>query len=336
MGGGNYCGFVRLKHKEDARLINEKINAIIESKYFPKEHYGQVGVSGIKVRISALRDFHLKNADVVRMIWIMSLLGFALLLAATLNYALVSISSLGYRAKAVGVHKCNGAGTASIFGMFLWETAFFIGASLLLIAFIILNFREKIEELMQVSLNSLFSWQNLWAPATVVLFLFMIGGGLPAVTFSSVPVTRVFRHYSESKKAWKYPLLAFQFGGAAFMVGFMCLVFAQYHYTLSKDLGYNVKNTVYTYHPFPGAGNAVGNLRNLPYVDDVAVSELDMLESRSPYSVNDAGGNYLFAPRVNWFGRDFFSFIGIRLKAGRMPAGPEQILVNEEFVKKMA
>lgn len=282
-----------------------------------------------------MRGYHLKNENVMRMIRILSLLGLALLLTATLNYALISMSSLSRRAKAVGVHKCNGASAGNIFGMFLWETALLIGGALLLVVFIILNFSEKIEELTQISLKGMFSLENLWAPTWVVLFLFAIGGILPGVTFSSVPVTQVFRRYTEGKKRWKYPLLFFQFGGAAFLAGVMCIVFVQYHYILSKDLGYHAERVVFAYYPSERTTNAVSVLRNLPYVETVACSRLDMMESRSPYDVKDANGNYMFSPRVNWFEKDFFSFIGLRIKAGRMPVKDGEILINDEFAKKM-
>ena len=91
--------------------------------------------------------------------------------------------------------------------MFLWETAIIVCISLALIAFIILNFNEKIEELIQTPVGELFSLQNIWAPALVVLFLFFIGGIMPGRFFSSIPVTQVFRQYTENKKRWKYPLL---------------------------------------------------------------------------------------------------------------------------------
>lgn len=334
-GGANYRAFVRLKHAKDADIINRGINSIIESSYFPKGHYGKWNLSGIEVTLTPLRGYHLKNENVMRMIRILSLLGLALLLTATLNYALISMSSLSRRAKAVGVHKCNGASAGNIFGMFLWETALLIGGALLLVVFIILNFSEKIEELTQISLKGMFSLENLWAPAWVVLFLFAIGGILPGVTFSSVPVTQVFRRYTEGKKRWKYPLLFFQFGGAAFLAGVMCIVFVQYHYILSKDLGYHAERVVFAYYPSERTTNAVSVLRNLPYVETVACSRLDMMESRSPYDVKDANGNYMFSPRVNWFEKDFFSFIGLRIKAGRMPVKDGEILINDEFAKKM-
>lgn len=142
--GGNYQAFVRLKHsKADAEIINKGITSIIMSQYMPMDHYGKFGVKGIEVMVSPLRRLHLDNWNTVKMLYIMGILAIALLFTATLNYVLISLSSLAYRAKAIGVHKCNGAGTGGIFGMFLWETAIIVCISLALIAFIILNFNEK-------------------------------------------------------------------------------------------------------------------------------------------------------------------------------------------------
>ena len=186
-------------YSEDIEF-EKKINGIIDSKYFPKEHYGKFKVSGIEVSVTSLRGYHLKNNDVMRMIYVMALLGIALLLSATPNYVLISLSSLAQRAKIIGVHKCNGANAGDILSMFLWETALVVGISLLLVIFVILNFSEKIEELAQISLDALFSFRNLWAPLLVVLFLFVVGGVLPGVAFSSIPVTQVFRRYTESKR----------------------------------------------------------------------------------------------------------------------------------------
>lgn len=332
--GGNYKGVVRLKHKGDAAYINDRINPII-ANYLPMEHFKSHGTTGIKVEISPLAELHLENEKVMTMIYIMLLLGFALLLTATLNYVLISISSLSYRAKGVGIHKCNGAGLTSIFGMFLWETAIIVGIAVLLVCFLILNFQDKIQELTGVSLKGLFDIHNLWAPILVVLFLFVVGSILPGKLFSSISVTRIFHRYSEGKKQWKYPLLFFQFGGTAFLLGVMCIVFAQYHYVMSKDLGYNTERLAYVYHSFPQPENTLSNLRHLPYVEKVATADWDMTEARSPFHVKDNSGNILFTPRMNWFDKDFYSFIGIKLKAGKFPSRSGEILVNPEFVKEM-
>lgn len=334
--GGNYQAFIRLKHsKEDAEIINKGITSIIMSQYMPMDHYEKVGVKGIDVMLSPLRDLHFENEDVVKMLYIMGILAMALLFTATLNYVLISVSSLAYRAKAIGVHKCNGAGTGGIFGMFLWETAVIVCFTLLLIAFIILNFSEKIEELIQTPIGELFSLQNIWGPALVVLFLFLIGGIMPGRFFSSIPVTQVFRQYTESKKRWKYPLLFVQFAGTAFLVGMMCVVFSQYHYTMSKDLGYNIKRLASVYDSHEHADNTLSLLHSLPYVEGAATAETEMLGFPAPRPVYDNSGKIIFTPRLTSFDREFFNFIGLKLKAGKAPASESEILVNEEFVRVM-
>ncbi|WP_195528968.1 ABC transporter permease [Phocaeicola massiliensis] len=334
--GGNYQAFVRLKHsKADAEIINKGITSIIMSQYMPMDHYGKFGVKGIEVMVSPLRGLHLDNWNTVKMLYIMGILAIALLFTATLNYVLISLSSLAYRAKAIGVHKCNGAGTGGIFGMFLWETAIIVCISLALIAFIILNFNEKIEELIQTPVGELFSLQNIWTPALVVLFLFFIGGIMPGRFFSSIPVTQVFRQYTENKKRWKYPLLFVQFAGTAFLVGMTCVVFSQYHYTMSKDLGYNMERLASVYDSYEHVDNTLSLLHNLPYVEGAATAEAGMLGFPSPYPVNDNSGNMIFSPRLTFFDREFFNFIGMRLKTGKAPTAEGEILVNEEFVRAM-
>ena len=63
----------------------------------------EVGVKGIEVMVSPLRRLHLDNWNTVKMLYIMGILAIALLFTATLNYVLISLSSLAYRAKAIGV-----------------------------------------------------------------------------------------------------------------------------------------------------------------------------------------------------------------------------------------
>ena len=55
--------------------------------------------------------------------------------------------------------------------------------------------------MLDVSLAGLFSWENIWAPLSVIVILFMIGGMLPGQLFARIPVTQVFRRYTEGKKA---------------------------------------------------------------------------------------------------------------------------------------
>lgn len=154
------------------------------------------------------------------MILMMSVLGIAILLIAAFDYVLIAVSSLARRAKSIGVHKCCGATDNSIFRMFLTETALVLFISVLLTMLLIFQFREFVEEIAGIRLSSLFTWQTLWVPLTVLLVVFILAGAIPASIFASIPVTQVFRRYAERKTSWKRPLLFIQFAGMTFILDF--------------------------------------------------------------------------------------------------------------------
>ena len=191
-----------------------------------------------------LLEYHTADPTVRLMILMMSVLGIAILLIAAFDYVLIAVSSLARRAKSIGVHKCCGATDNSIFRMFLTETALVLFISVLLTMLLIFQFREFVEEIAGICLSSLFTWQTLWVPLTVLLVVFILAGAIPASIFASIPVTQVFRRYAERKTSWKRPLLFIQFAGMTFILGFLMVVFCQYHMAMNKDLGYNPERVV--------------------------------------------------------------------------------------------
>ena len=332
--GGNYPTFVRLKKGADVEYINQRINPIVANYISDIESYEKLGLRNVEVSLTPIRGYNLKNEKTRTMIAIVSLLGFVLLLTASFNYALISISSLSYRAKAIGVHKCNGAETGNIFGMFLWETLFITGVSILIATFLILNFQEQIEEMTLVKIKTLFALNNLWAPVLTVATLFLIGSVLPGRLFSSIPVTQVFHRYTEGKKRWKYPLLFIQFGGTAFIMGFLSVIYIQYRYIMTKDMGYNGDRVVYATHLFENPGNAMSNVRNLPYVEGCELAMNNLVHLVGQRVIMDESGIKIPA-RYGMFNEKFLNFMQIPLKAGKYHTAPNEILVNPAFVKGM-
>lgn len=206
-GGDSYMSFVRLRPGVQLDDVNTRIEKLAE----------QVRKSDdVFISLVPIKDYRMEfGISTMRMVWILLTLGTAILFIVAMNYVLISISAMNRRAKAIGVHKCSGANTGTIFGMFLWETGVIMLSSLLLVALLLFNFREPLEDMLDVSLAGLFSWENIWAPLSVIVILFMIGGMLPGQLFARIPVTQVFRRYTEGKKGWKRPLLFVQFAGTS-------------------------------------------------------------------------------------------------------------------------
>lgn len=327
--GGNYDGYLRLRSPQDADWLNERMSIAI-ARHIPPE-------SGLElsVRIVPIHNLHVETPQVRKMIWIMFFLGIVLLFTTALNYVLVSVASLTQRAKAIGVHKCSGASGSSIFSMFMVETAIVVGLALLLIGLLVYIFHEKMEELAAVPLSALFDWQNLWAPLSVILLLFILGGCLPAMLFARIPVTQVFRRYTSGRRGWKRVLLFVQFIGAAFILGMMLMVVSQYSYVTTRDRGWRPERVAYTTQREVDGNSLRSLVGSLLYVEGVASAERPILWFGSNQPILDNQGNELFYPRNTWFDSDFLPFIGLRLKEGHNLTGEGQLLVNSVFCEKM-
>ena len=300
-------------------------------KYRPAEDQKVVGYTAF---VKPIRDVYREEPDVKRMRNIMYILGIIILFIATLNYVLISISSLSYRAKAIGVHKCSGAGSGKILGMFLLETAIIILFALLLMGLILLNFRDFIEDTTAVELGALFSLDRLWVPLLTVAILFLIGGALPGRIFARIPVSQVFRRYTEGKKGWKCPLLFVQFAGVAFICGLMYVVMLQYYYVLNKDLGYNPKRVVVANTGFGNKENqdyALTFFRGLPYVESVSSADSHPVYSYSGTMIQDESGQSLFSSRFCKMMEDYPKMMGMVMKEGRMPRNEDEVVINETY-----
>jgi len=268
---------------------------------------------------------------------IMAILAGAILFITALNYALLSVSSLSRRAKAVGVHKCSGAENGTILGMFLYETAVIIMLALLLMGFLVLNFQDFVEDTASTKLSSLFAFDRIWVSLSVVGVLFLIGGIMPGYVFSKIPVTQVFKQYTEGKKGWKRPLLFIQFAGVAFIGGIMIIVMFQFHYVLNKDMGYNPERIAveYQYCPDYDTSQMVKTFyKGLPYVEAVT-SSLDNspLWGYSGELMFDEGGNSLFSTKYDYMAEDYADIMDIRVKQGRFPRASGEIAASETWLK---
>lgn len=330
----SYQGLIRFRNTSTAidnvtaRIPEMMKKYLSKGGFSEKEQYSFIPISSI----------HSSIPDVHRMVLIMSVLAAVLLLVTALNYVLISVSSLPRRAKGVGVHKCNGASDGAVLRIFLWETSMVIVCALLLAAFLVLQFREVIEDAFSVSLAGLFMWNTLWIPGAVVLFLFLIAGVMPGRLFASVPVTQVFRRYTDRKLSWKRPLLFIQFAGIAFIFGLLAVVLVQYQTVMNQDLGYNPERVATSYIRSSGdeKENVKSLIRRLPMVEDVAIAWNSINSGYSGFAIYNVGGNVILDDaRTSCCDYQLLPMMKVRLLQGKFLDGPDQVVVNEEFLRRV-
>ena len=331
-GGDSWQAYLRLKPDVDVETLNKQIDKAI------KEHVPDNDKISITCMLKPIRDTYRGYEKVRNVTQILLIMALSILFITALNYVLISISSLSRRAKAVGVHKCNGADAGNILGMFLSETAIIILLSLILTAFLVLNFQNFVEDTASTQLSNLFAWERIWVSASVVVLLFLIGGLLPGIVFANIPVTQVFKRHTEGKKSWKQSLLFIQFAGVTFIVGIMFLIMAQYHNVINKDVGYNPVRMAMGNHSLRNLNDYEANYNfyhSLPYVDAITCTHANPIEGYSGEFVKNESGENMFSTRYDYATANYPELMGMTIKQGRSPKQNEEVAVNETFVEKM-
>lgn len=284
-----------------------------------------------------LTDIHMDNPNTEKRLIIYGFLGFAIFFVAIMNYILISVATLTRRAKMVGVHKCSGASTGNIFSMFLIETGIIVLISIVLCAFLIFNAQDLIEDLLSVRLASLFTWNTLWVPMLTVFILFVVAGVLPGRLFSIIPVTQVFRRYTDGKKGWKRSLLFVQFTGVSFVLGILLVSLLQYNYLINKDMGIRIPGltTAQTWMSLEEAEHISDDIRRQPMIESIARSTQNVIGQYWTRGLINNSGERIETLNYNFCTPNYVNTMGITLTAGKDIQNEGDVLVNEELVRLM-
>ena len=331
-GNDVFYTFLRLRRDSDMDKVNDNIQRVIEK-------YTETTIDDWKMDYSIipLVKRHLDSPNVQKRLVIYGFLGFAIFFVAIMNYMLISIATLSRRAKSVGVHKCSGASSTNIFSMFLAETGILVILSVLLSFLLIFNAREMIEDLLSVRLSSLFTWGTLWVPLLTILVLFVLAGGIPGRLFSRIPVTQVFRRYTDGKKGWKRSLLFVQFTGVSFVLGLLLVTLLQYGHLMNRDMGIDVTGLTEaeSWLPKERVEHIKDELRRQPMVEGVTVATHSVLGQYWTRGLMSNDGKRLATLNFNYCHYNYPEVMGIKIIEGTPMKKGGDLLVNEELVRLM-
>lgn len=331
-GNDVFYTFLRLRRASDADKVNADIQRVIEK-------YTETNFDGWQMNLSVIPLVELRtdSPDVQKRLVIYGFLGFAIFFVAIMNYMLISIATLSRRAKSVGVHKCSGASSANIFSMFMSETGILVLVSALLSILLMVNAHELIEDLLSVRLSSLFSWETLWVPMLTIIILFLLAGGLPGRLFSRIPVTQVFRRYTDGKKGWKRSLLFVQFTGVSFVLGLLLVTLLQYGHLMNRDMGVEIPGLVEaeSWLPKERVENIKDELRRQPMVEGVTVATHSVLGQYWTRGLMTNDGKRIATLNFNICHYNYPEVMGVKIVEGTTLTKEGDLLVNEELVRLM-
>lgn len=331
-GNDIFYAVLRLRHAGDLDAVNANINRVVG-------RHTDLSFDGWRNEFSVipLTKFHTDNASARKRLAILGFLGFAIFFVAAMNYILISIATLSRRAKAVGVHKCNGAGEGQVFTMFMLETGVIVLAAVVLSVLLLWLFADGIREILGTSPASLFTWQTLWVPLLTVVVLVFVAGVLPGRMFARIPVTQVFRRYTDGKKGWKRGLLAVQFAGVSCVLGLLMVTVLQYSMLMHRDMGFRTEGLVQAecWMDIERAQGVTDYLRRQPYVVDVGQAANSVLGQYWTQGLYGNDGKRIATLNFNVVDRHYTGVMGIEIIEGDTLQKPGDLLINEEVVRLM-
>lgn len=325
-----YTIFFRLKDQEDVEAVNKRLPSVVE-RFKTDDDKG----SRVEFNVLPLGKVHLSNPDTKRRLIILGVLGFSIFFVSIMNYVLAAIASFGRRAKSVGVHKCCGANGGHVMGMFLWETAIMVITSLAIGLVLMYLFKYKMEDLLQVRFSNLFVWQNLWVAGITILLLFVIAGFLPGRMFTLIPVTQVFRRYTDSKRTWKSGLLAIQFMGIAFVLGMLLTTIWQYYDLMNRSLGFRAERLAVASIVMEDSQGAIDAIRRQPYVETLGCAAGGMLTHYNTDMLVTPSGEEIESCHFTFVTKDYPRMMGMELIEGSWPQQEGDILIGESTLKAL-
>lgn len=271
--------------------------------------------------------------------YILSGIALFILLIACINFINLTVARSLKRAREIGVRKVVGGDRRQLIGQFLGESYMicFIAFVLALgIAQLLLPFFNDLSN-KALSLAYLFDVQLLVGYIVLFLLTGFMAGFYPALVLSGFnPVETLYNRFRLTGKNYlQKSLVVLQFSLATLLIIATTVMYSQFHFLVSKDLGYNDKH-VLTVPNITGNEIAVfrQELLKNPNVEQVAIRNNGF--NATVARVNDSKEMEF---TMDWVDADYLPLYKIPVVQGRNFSRSfssdtgTAVMVNEAFVK---
>ena len=343
VGNDRYSSFVRLVPGADISQLKEQIPRFINT-YLPVEKLKEAGVE-LQFDFQPITAERENDENIQSMIYMLSLIAFALIFVAMMNYILITVSSVIGRSKEVAVRKCYGASTGNINGIIFAEAFVHVVIALIVAVLILFTFQDFISQLLGTPIERLLMSRSMLAVLGVSAGVLLVTGLLPGSLYARIPVAAAFRNYRESKRLWKLALLFVQFTAAIFLVILLFVVNRQYHRMTNDDPGYAYDNLAYI------SLNMVSDTtqRRILLEELKRLPEVEMVSYSYDIPIHGSSGDNVMLPGEDkrlfncadqyYVGEDFFELMEIPIIDGRA-FNPnlgidEEVMISRRFAEYM-
>ncbi|TWI79350.1 putative ABC transport system permease protein [Lacibacter cauensis] len=325
--------FYEMDARETIKIVAEKYN------YKAKAQYTLQPYTDIHLSKEYRADNGMVGASNPMYSYILSGIALFILLIACINFVNLTVARSLKRAREIGVRKVIGSDRRQLIGQFLGESYIlcFIAFVLALgIAQLLLPFFNDLSN-KALSLTYLFDVKLVSSYAALFLVTGFLAGFYPALVLSGFnPVETLYNRFRLTGKNYlQRSLVVLQFSLATLLIIATVVMYRQFQFLVSKDLGYNDKH-VLTVPNVTGNKIAVfrQELLKNPNIEQVAIRN-------NGFNVTLAriNGNKELEFTMDWVDADYLPLYKIPVIQGRnfsrsfSSDTASAVIVNEAFVK---
>ena len=252
-GGDSFPSYVKLHEGASVAEVEAQLPAFFDRHGFTED----MKAWNRSYRFFPITESSRINTSAGLIAWVLMALAALTLFVASMNYVLISISTLVSRSKTIAMLKVGGARPSDIFRIFCSETAILTFASVIVAGFLLWALQDQVLEITGTPMSELFALKRIWVPLLVILAAFALAALIPSRIFTSVPVTLAFRGVSDNRRRWKQTLLVAEIVSCTFTLTLLLLAVLQFDKLRNGDFGFEHDRIVYT---LKSASNLNGNL----------------------------------------------------------------------------
>lgn len=319
-----------LRINKEAGVGEPEVNRIIDMVF--KQNVPEEETTNIVYKAAPVNKERMRSSGLMTTVVIFGSIAVIILLLTSFNYVLVTIASLSRRAKSIGVHRCAGAGNLTITSMFLWETAIILAGAIIVMIALIMLFQPAIREWFNMTPSRFLAPRQLVSIISALAFFFITGGLLPGRLMSRIPVTQVFRRFTESNSVWKRGLLFIQIMFVTVITGFLLMINGQYRAQLNIDRGYSFDRTATIDMNRVERDATLNSLQSQPFVEYVTSALCNPARGYGDTEFLNNDNESIFT----WYDiadETHFKVWDIPITAGRAPTRNNEAVITPEFAR---
>ncbi len=341
--------YALMRPDQDIALIEEQLKEYVE-KFRPNSknvhHY----------KLQQLADIHFderySGGIDPKTLWIFSLIGFFILIIASINFINISTAQSTNRSKEVGVRKVLGSFKGQLFWQFMAETfivsllALLFGA---LLCFLVLPYFNSMFDI-ELSIKGLLNFKFLGFISVILVLVTLLAGSYPGLLLSRIaPVLALKRKLSQKDTGGyltRKTLVVTQFVISIVLIIGVIVISKQLKYAINSDLGFEKEGIVMVEIPDDIEPIQLQGLKER-IAQNAGVESVTACFASPGAGDNNWGTSVRFnnKPEVEDFNiqakagdKNYLNTFDLELVAGRIfyeKDSVDEIIVNEDFVRKV-